>query len=167
MNWWPYEKFSVVSTLNLDEIKSRMIEQVTPTSSVIFFEQLTNIYPATFKGYVNADGFKIEPVIVGRNSFIPLIKGKFEATVSGSRVYITMAMHNEISYIMIGVATFLVFAGVMSWLSTLQSGKFDFVSLSPFWMLILVYLMVIYGFNLESNSCRTFLIELLEGEYER
>ncbi|MFB0494708.1 hypothetical protein ABID99_000945 [Mucilaginibacter sp. OAE612] len=34
-------------------------------------------------------------------------------------------------------------------------------------MLVFIYLIMIYGFNSESNSCKSFLLELLEGDYER
>lgn len=73
MNWWPYEKFAIISPLNPDEVRSRMTGQVSPAFTRNFFERLTNRYPTPFKGYVNINEFKFEPVIVGRNSFIPVI----------------------------------------------------------------------------------------------
>ncbi|SEO13471.1 hypothetical protein SAMN05192574_105434 [Mucilaginibacter gossypiicola] len=167
MNWVPYEKFSIISPLNPDEIRSRMTEQVSPAFTGNFFEQLTNRYSKPFKGYVNINEFKIEPVIVGRNSFIPVIKGRVELKETGSCIYITMSMHQMIEYIIMGAVVFLTFAGFLSWLNSLKSNKFDLVSLSPFGVLTFIYLMVIYGFNSESNSCRTFLLELLDGDYEQ
>ncbi|MFC0515101.1 hypothetical protein ACFFGT_12860 [Mucilaginibacter angelicae] len=166
MNWLPYEKFSIISPLSPDEVIAKMMEQVSPAFTGDFFGQLYNRYPTPFKGYVSINEFKIEPVIVGRNSFIPVIKGRVELTESGSCLYITMAMHREIEYIIIGVAIFLTFAGFGGWLNSLKSNKFDLVSLSPFAVLVFIYLMVIYGFNSESNSCKSFLLELLEGNYE-
>ncbi|QTE39895.1 hypothetical protein J3L18_12865 [Mucilaginibacter gossypii] len=165
MNWWPYEKFSIISPFSPDEIRARLAEQVSPPFTGSFFEQLTNRYPTPFKGYVNISEFKIEPVVVGRNSFIPIIKGRIELSESGSIIYITMAMQAAISHLMIGVVIFLIIAGFGGSLQALKANDMDFLSFTPFGILMFIYLMVIYGFNSESNSCRTFLLELLEGNY--
>lgn len=167
MNWWPYEKFSIISPLNPEEVRLRLTEQVSPAFTGSFFEQLTNRYPTPFKGYVNISEFKIEPVVVGRNSFIPLIKGRVEFAETGSCLYITMAMHQEIEYIIIGMAAFLMVAGFGGWIHSSMSDRFDPLSITPFGMLVFIYLIMIYGFNSESNSSKSFLLELLEGDYER
>ncbi len=45
---------------------------------------------ALFEGSVSADGFRIRRVIHYRNSFLPLIIGRFERSPYGTRIEITM-----------------------------------------------------------------------------
>lgn len=75
-------------------------------------------------------------------------------------------MHNEISYLLAGVAIFLMIAGFGGWIQSSIANNLDFLSFTPFGMIIFIYLMVIYGFNSESMSSKSFLLELLEGYYE-
>jgi hypothetical protein len=64
------------------------------------------------------------------------------------------------------MAAFLMVAGFGGWIHSSMSDRSDPLSITPFGMLVFIYLIMIYGFNSESNSCKSFLLELLEGDYE-
>jgi hypothetical protein len=166
MNWLPYENYYMISPLSPGEVKSRVSEQVSPTFTGNFFENITKRYPAPFKGYVTNNEFKIVPVIVGRNSFIPYIKGKVESTDSGSRVHITMTLLEPIQIFIAIVFLFLAMAKFLTFFDAIKSNSFDPVILAPVGAILFVYIMMILGFTSESVSSKNFLLELLEAEYE-
>jgi len=71
-----------------------------------------------FEGKVYDDGFKIQRIISGRNSFLPIIIGKIKNTSTGSIIHIKMRLH------------YLVTAFMSIWLS--MAGLFFILGISMY-----------------------------------
>src|SRR5690348_12769063 len=81
----PFRKFAIASPLARELAVRELRKAVGPRR----FFGVAKI-PQPFEGEVGADQFRIFRTIRYRNSFLPLIDGKFENAASGSRLSVTM-----------------------------------------------------------------------------
>ena len=137
----------IVETLNV---------YVEPKKIFRFFSEHT-----AFEGTVTQAGFKISRIINGRNSFLPVIIGKFATSQSGITVAVKMRLHAF-------VAVFLCFwfggvgVGILDFLAALVTGRDkNFVDLSLVCcMLIFGYVLVMASFWSEVKKAKQLLKEM-------
>jgi hypothetical protein len=156
----PYKHISIATSLGIDEAVTLISNSISPRGS--WFQ-----WPAKggkeFEGKVSSEGFTINRVIRYRNSFLPIMYGRFTPTDNGVRVIIHMTMHP----LVIGFSI-LWCAGVASWSlvsigSWIATGNLDQVGLIPLAMLALFYLMTFFGFGFEANKAERFVTRLFES----
>ena len=102
-----------------------------------------------FEGTVSPTGFTISRAIRYRNSFLPLINGRFAATPTGTTVMVTMKLHPLVA--VIGILVIMTLGPIL--LSTLIS-QFD---LGLGLVLLVIYLAVLFGFGYEANRAEAQL----------
>lgn len=83
MNWLPFSRETLVSSLSKNEVLDRLTAVTRGTRR----EELPEIRPL-FNGLVETDGFRISRVIEKGDSFLPLLLGKVEGTPRGSIIFV-------------------------------------------------------------------------------
>ncbi len=119
---------------------------------------------AQFQGDVSSDAFEITRIIRYRNSFLPVVRGQFLPSASGTTVAIQMELH---PFVMVGMC--LWFGGVGLGILTFASGLLN--GQAPLFPGLLVLLgMLAFGFALvsggfwpEAKKQKSTLIEMFEG----
>lgn len=160
MKLLPYENVNYETELSLEEIRERLAEDLEPEQLIRFFTKTNK----KFEGRFSANGFDIRPIIEGRNSFLPMIKGTIYDEGAKRRVNVTMKLH------------FFVIGFFCIWYGTLVSATGPFLAriitekesnaLTP---VILLFYLFPYGltmlvFKLESEKALNYFEELFERE---
>ena len=157
----PYKRLVFQSSLSREEIIRRLtIEVASCGSGGWLFERRTQ----DFEGLVSDEGFKISRVIRYRNSFLPIVEGKFSPIVNGVRIDVTMRLHFAVllfSIVWLSGVGFGVLTVVKHLIST---GRFDSVIFIPFGMLLFGYLLITLGFGIEANKSSDLLNDIFESD---
>jgi hypothetical protein len=117
-----------------------------------------------FTGTVSDEGFQIRRIIYYRNSFLPIIRGRFCPHAKGVRVEVTMRLPVAMlvfSSIWLSFAGLVTAAGTIHWLAT---GKGDAALLVPPGLFVFFYLMVTLSFGFEANNASELLKQVLGAE---
>jgi hypothetical protein len=117
----PFDRRIIASCLKTDAIESRLSQAVE--TSLKWYQHRSE---KEFRGHVSENGFRIRRNIRGRNSYLPLIKGKLEPTANGTRVILTFTLH---PIVLITLAAFIVWAEI---LAVSIEKRFNFVLLLLF-----------------------------------
>lgn len=156
-----YKKFTINSPLSQEEAFQRLAEQVTPTQGFTFNilrrEQL-------FEGLVSKDKFQIARIIWYRNSFLPVVYGRFVPCETGSHIRIFITLHPLILFIVAssGLIAGLSVLFVMHQLVT--TGALDDLQKKILLVMGLVYSVCTLAFGLEANIASRMLKRLFEAE---
>jgi len=157
----PYQKLVIEVPYSREELTRRLGREVTDRKRGWGWSEKR---AELFEGVVSDEGFQIKRIIDYRNSFLPVIQGRFYPHVKGVRVEITMRLHvavlvfsvvwlNMVGIGVVGVATHI-----------LTTRSVDAVTLIPFGMLLFFYLMVTIGFGVEAKKASKLLNSLFEAE---
>lgn len=157
----PFDSLTITTSLTFSEVLCRLEEVVTAPK---FFRKTLPFGPPPAKPYegtISGNTFKINRIIIGRNSFFPIIKGDIHTQSFGCSIKIRMSLHE------------LVIGFMMLWLWTTGSiGMFAlfawFVepSVGPIFlpilgMFVFGWLLCLIPFKIESKSAIKFMSILL------
>jgi hypothetical protein len=144
----PFAKLILDSHLNVCEVTTRLNEYVMPYD---WYDNLRHSSKLYF-GKVSERDFRIWRIIKkGRNSFVPIVNGKIENYGTGSRIILTMQLHN-------GLMLFLLFILALGIYSIFKNHSADGLI-----FMLLMYLMTIFFFNDEYKKAKNDLRTILEG----
>ena len=157
---FPFQRrFTIETTLPLDETTARLGESIGPARASLFERT-----EEPFMGKLRGDRFDIIRTTYGRNSVRPRIRGQVEAGAHGTTLHGTIKVHE----LVIGAFALIVlgpgfFIGNI-WLTGLMRGHFD-----PFLVIFpagAVLLLVLFGtaFSNESSRALRMLSEIVEAE---
>jgi len=142
----------------LPEIVATLDACIEPKKIFRFFSK-----HKTFEGELTQDGFKVMRIISHRNSFLPVITGKFIAGQSGSTISIKMRLHAFTSAFLcvwfggdiLGIAIVLI---------GLASGRVmpTIHLIIPFGMFVFGFVMVVSCFWPEAKKAKGILTEILQ-----
>ena len=149
----PFDRQIIASSLKTDAIKSRL-SQVVETSLKWYQHRSEK----EFRGQVLENGFRIRRNIRGRNSYLPLIKGKLEPTSNGTRIILTFTLH---PIVLIVFAAFIVWAEI---LAVSIEKSFNFVLLFVF--IGFHCLMYVIGYLPEKKKAEEFFEKSLHTQAE-
>lgn len=166
MTLLPYEDFYITSPLSPDDVEALLAAYVSPAFNDSFKDKLTNRYSAYYRGFVNSSGFKIVPVVVGRNSFVPQIVGNIEQMELGSRIRLTIKLYTPSLIIAWILFAFLGISAVVILIKGARANQFDQDFFTPFGVMTFMYIVMMVCFVPESVSSKKFLLEVFEAEYE-
>uniref|UniRef100_B8HTG1 Uncharacterized protein n=1 Tax=Cyanothece sp. (strain PCC 7425 / ATCC 29141) TaxID=395961 RepID=B8HTG1_CYAP4 len=96
MKLLPYDRFSLETTAPLEVVRERLASQVEPPKNLRWPSR--NHLP--YQGQVGEDGFTISRVLDYRNSFAPIIWGRFACSETGTIVQITMGLHSAVAVLL-------------------------------------------------------------------
>lgn len=166
----PYENYILVSSLDNDEIKSRLQENINLKYYTAFQKTKNNTSEKPYEGNIIENKFSINRVIEYRNSFLPLITGEITSKLTGSEIHIKMQLHK---FTRIFISLWLGFVSLICVImiivlivtfSKISSQEFKPASLIPFGMLAFGFLLTILSFKAESSKSKVFLKVLFEGK---
>ncbi len=169
----PYEKFTIKTQLTPKEIHQQLTKVVGPKPPLELpgFDLLYAIDDKPYQGKVKDHSFRISRTtpFYYRNTFLPLIKGKVQADVSGYAVNVTMYPDVVgaiflILFLNVGFMLTLSRLGIMDFLL-----KFDMSSLRsvtdilyPIGFLIFSYGLMLGSFKFEAVQSKAYLRKLLK-----
>ena len=85
----PYDTVRIHTSLPTDDVAARLAQVVD--SERKWFQW--DIPKRMFNGSVSKSGFRVMRNIVGRATYLPLIRGRFEPTVNGTDIFVTFSLH--------------------------------------------------------------------------
>lgn len=84
----PYDTFTVVTPDPLPIVLQRLSENIETTKMFRFSRD-----HAPYQGTLSEQGFQISRIIHYRNSFLPIIRGRFEPQPNGTAIHLKMSLH--------------------------------------------------------------------------
>jgi hypothetical protein len=157
----PYQRLVFESPLSQEEVIRRLtLEVAKPRSGLQWLEKRTE----KFEGTVSAEGFQINRIIRYRNSFLPIIHGRFFPLGPGVRIEMTLKLHIAVlvfSLIWLGFVGRMAITVVPQMLTT---GSVDAGGAIVGAMLIFFYLLVTIAFGIEADKARKLLSHIFEAD---
>jgi len=156
MKLWPSDRFEIDTAMSPDEIVAALESNIEPGKFFRFQR-----HHAPFQGKVYEDGFRITRIIHYRNSFLPVVTGKFLPGASGIKVAIRMGLHPLVTAFMcvwfggVGLGMIGVIAGLLS-----GQAPASLMLLIPFAMLAFGCALVWVCFWFEAKKQKTMLLEM-------
>lgn len=152
----PYKYVTIYSSLSVDEAKATLAAAVSPRRS---WSRTPASSDREFEGSLTGDKFHINRAIRYRNSFLPILSGRFTPRENGVQIDLCMTLHP----LVIAFSTFwcsvvgpIALATVAQWLRSGYAGT------SPLPVLLLAgyYLMVMVGYGWEAWQAEDFVYRL-------
>jgi hypothetical protein len=85
----PYKHFAINTNLSIEDAVSLIASKVHAPPSSLFSIHVKN----GFEGSVSNDGFTINRAFHGRNSFLPVINGRFKPINKGTMIDVYITLH--------------------------------------------------------------------------
>ena len=156
MKFLPYDRFELETQMDSKAIIEAMKTKIAPRKLFRFSSD-----HAPFQGEISSDGFEIIRIIHYRNSFLPVICGKFQPNASGTRIIIKMRLHAFVAFFMcvwfggVGLGCFVLLNSVFNGQKIMSLAM-----LIPFGMLIFGWALVSGGFWFEAKKQKPMLVEM-------
>jgi hypothetical protein len=177
MKFLPSDTFRIQTSEPVSVVVNRLSTEVEPEK---LFDLNMFRKHKIFAGKVWDSGFKVSRIISGRNSFKPIITGKFEPISSGTIIDIKMSLHplviGFIGWILFSLFSpylFLVLGLVVKMLSFFFPKDFSVeiadidtllkLALIPLVFILFIYLMTMFGFWFEARISKEKITKLIMG----
>lgn len=162
MSFLPFENLTIDTHLNIEEAINTLSQEVEPKR---FFRNPFSTRYKEFEGTVERNGFQMRRIIIQNNPFLPLINGRFEQSLKGTRVVMKMTLTPFVKIVLFLLFLWLVVGMISSLLGSMTLSVFNInINAMKFVLLILVYLLITTPFKRESTKARKFLINLFSKE---
>lgn len=165
----PFENYSLMSKLTVEEITKRLADNIEPKNN-FRFTGLNKSTNKPYEGQIERDRFTITRIINYRNSFLPVITGQISTFLGKTQINVKM---RPTTYVLIFMSIWLgtvgliclgiLFFGIFQFRQVLQDG-FSPMMLIPFGMFLFGCLLTTLAFKAESKKSKYFLATLLQGE---
>ncbi|MBD2493909.1 hypothetical protein [Nostoc sp. FACHB-280] len=152
----PYDSFTITVPEALPIVLQRLSANIEPQQAFRFSRQHT-----LYQGTISEEGFQISRIIHYRNSFLPMIRGRFEAQPRQTLVHIQISVHTVVMAFL-GLWLFIWFNTVSFITFTDDTPRLVaalFVS-----MPILIVLIFWIAFWSEANRSRAELTKIIQGQ---
>lgn len=157
----PYKQIVFESQLNGAEARRRLALEVAKRNwGLQWFERRTE----KFEGTVSETDFQISRIIHYRNSFLPMITGRFIPLSQGVRIEVKMKLHVGVllfTLVWLGIVGFLVATGSAQ---VMAMGKVEILTAVPLLVMLLFLLTVTIMFKLEANKASKLLREIFVAQ---
>ncbi len=161
MRLLPHETFTVKSPEPLSKIIEKLEAKIEPQKIVRWGFSHRHF---SYEGTISQSGFKIHRIIHYRNSFLPIIRGEFEALPKETLVHITMELHPFVMTFLIVVFSIIYSLSLAVFLSEIFSGTlptFEAFLLLGFPVIILFSFWCAFWY--EASRSRRELIQIIQG----
>ncbi|MBD2200248.1 MULTISPECIES: hypothetical protein [Calothrix] len=157
MKLLPYDSFTIVVPQPLSVVLQRLNAKVEAPKLYRFSRE-----HAPYQGTVSEQGFQITRIIHYRNSFLPVIKGRFQIESSyQTEVHIKMSLHPFVMAFL-GFWFFFWYSATIpiSLVGSMPNGMPILFLGMPILMLIIFW----FAFWNEANRSRNELTQIIQGE---
>lgn len=169
--YFPFEKYTLISKLSAEEVKSRLAANIEPEMK-FQFSVFKRTRSKLYEGKIEENRFTIKRIIDYRNSFLPVIKGKISEMQGQVHIQINMRPSTGILIFFsfwIGIVSIvclsIILVAIVQIRKIFENG-FSPAALIPFGMFVFGSLLVTFGFKSESRESKEFLKALVEGQEE-
>ena len=150
----PYKRFSIKTELTPEEAVAVLTQRIKPR---IRWYPLMIGGGGGFEGWVKLRNFSINRAIDYRNSFLPIMHGRFRPQEGGTEIRVMM-FPSVLVLVLWGFFIVLALAGISQVIVGLIGGvNISGRHLTPFGLLLFLYLMCFVGFGVEANKAVQFI----------
>ena len=86
----PFEKYTLSTTLPIQAARKRLLDNLEPARD---FAYIMRNKTKPYTGHIGSEDFEISRVIRYRNSFLPIIKGRFLDQHDHTEIHVTMRLN--------------------------------------------------------------------------
>ncbi|MFZ1027139.1 MAG: hypothetical protein WAN66_13065 [Limnoraphis robusta] len=161
MQLLPHETFTLRSREPLSKIIEKLEAKIEPQKIIRWGFSRRHL---PYEGTISHSGFQIHRIIHYRNSFLPLIRGKFESLPNETLVHITMRLHPFVMTFLIFVFSTLYSLSLAVFFSEILSGNvpvFEAVLFLGFPLFTLFSFWCVFWY--EVNRSRRELTQIIQG----
>jgi hypothetical protein len=160
----PYEKFYIRSSLNQDEVASRMGRATLSRMGILWFWKKI---PQKFIGKVEKSSFSIR-TIRGIDRTHPVIEGKIEPTIGGTQITITFQPSIPLWVNIVGIIGVCIYS-LLDPLLNLITKLSETYTFSPLFLVfagiaLLSYLEIMVIYNIDAKKTKSNLLQILEAQ---
>lgn len=167
-NVLPLETYTLTTGLSIPEVRQRIADSLEPkTSFILPMSNKDRVKP--YEGQLAGDTFVINRIIDYKNSFLPIITGHLFTTQGQTQIAIRMGLAPLVLAFTIALLTLIgticlgiLLSGLLRFSQLFQPG-FDWPVVIPFGMFLVLCLLTVIAFKVESKESKKFLAELLDG----
>ena len=156
----PYKHIRISTTLTVEEAVRLVSSAISPRRTL---DNWSTPNGKDFEGSVTEQGFQIQKIIHHRNSFLPILYGKFIPTEKGTKVEV----HLTLDVLMIIFVCFWLagFGGVFLFLArnSITTGEWDGSTWHILAGIAFFYLMIFFSFGLYAKATEEFIINLFSS----
>ena len=158
MKYLPFDRFTLISPHDPAALAARLGQETEKRSFIPFKRPSTPYY-----GSVTNEGFNITPAIGYRNSFSPVIVGRFEFHHAGAKIDVVQRLHYFVMAFGAFWATVVATVGFALVNAAPIEGEPLFLRLFPLGMLAFFWVLSTGGFWWEARHTRDNLSAILEA----
>jgi hypothetical protein len=162
MAFVPYENIIFESDLSYDEIIKRIENIIEPKRS-LFSRLFKKNNEKTYEGELFENVFKINRIILYRNSFIPIIYGTIISDCNKTIINIKMKLHIIVKIFMSIWLSFFVLESFTDIKKFISDMELNVLPLMPITMILFGYILMTGIFKSESRKSKIYLEELFEA----
>ncbi|QKQ75008.1 hypothetical protein [Nostoc sp. TCL240-02] len=156
MKLLPHDSFTISTPDALPVVMQRLNAKVEPQKAFRFSNN-----HAPYQGTISEESFQIRRVIHYRNSFLPLIRGRFEVESQQTVIHVQMSIH---SFVMVFLGFWFLF-----WYSAVVpialTGAMPNYVAALFVVMPMLMLFIFWtAFWSEANRSRSELTQILQGQ---
>ncbi|MEQ1799607.1 MAG: hypothetical protein ABL872_16750 [Lacibacter sp.] len=164
MNYFPFKRIKIHTSLTEDEVMHRLREKITLEPQFFSFNFDYSIENKPYSGKIWDNKFRISRRIDGRNSFLPVIEGEILKTNNTTKVVARLRMHIY-TYTMWFIMLLFLINGMISTSRMIYSkGDMNYGFLILFFVTLFIYFFALIPFNIEASRSKKFFFELLEAD---
>jgi hypothetical protein len=158
--FFPYKRIVIPTSLTIEKCVSLVSTAISPYRTInTWFSSSSK----EFEGSVNEQGFKIQKVIHNRNSFLPVLNGKFIQFEKGTKIEVRLSLDTLVlvftSFWLAGMGgVFLLL--VIGSISAGAPNKFVWYPLAG---IVFFYFMILVGFGSYAKRTEEFIMNLFES----
>lgn len=156
----PYKRIIIPTSLTIEKCVSLVSNAISPYRTISTWFSSSN---KEFEGSVNEQGFKIQKVIYNKNSFLPVLNGKFVQSEKGTKIEIRLSLDALVLVFSLfwlagmgGVFLLLLIGSISAGLPN----KFIWYPLAG---IGIFYFMILVGFRSYFKRTEEFILNLFES----
>ena len=156
----PYKRIVISTSLTTENCVSLISAAISPNRTInTWFSSSSK----EFEGSVNEQGFKIQKVIHNRNSFLPVLNGKFIQFEKGTKIEVRLSLDTLVlvftSFWLAGMGGFFLLLVIDS----ISAGVPNKDMWYPLGAIGFFYFMILVGFGSYAKRTEEFITNLFEN----
>ncbi|MBE9186597.1 hypothetical protein IQ270_18365 [Microcoleus sp. LEGE 07076] len=157
----PFESLTITTSLTFSEVLQRLDEVVTPPKLFRITLPFSPPPAKPYEGTISGNTFKINRITIGRNLFLPIIKGHINSQPFGCSIKIRMILHKVVLGILILWLWTTGSIGMFSLFAWFVEPSVGAIFLPILGMFLLGWLLCLIPFKIEAKAATKLLSILL------